>query len=175
MCSGKNVKSDNILNNHSEEIMVEYELFNEKTERFFGLFSNDKMLVKGDVISFCGESYIVANLMIPFDRKLRVAVWPSIIKIPDDLEDIRLLHWIQHNLKGLKIRLSNNLNTIEGEVINYWPGIKYLPPESLKQVIDSKINYTEYCNRRMEILSIDSSDTGIHDLFDFQIMEILSN
>lgn len=112
--------------------MNEYELFNEKTMRFFGLYSSDKMLVNGDVIPVKGENYVVSNLMTPEDRKLRVAVWPARIWIPDDLDEIRLLHWVRQNIVGLNIRVSSPDKSIEGMVIKYFSELMYLQRVCLK-------------------------------------------
>ena len=154
--------------------MDEYELFNEKTAEFSGLYLSDKMLEKGDVITFQGENYFVSNLIIPSDSKLRVAVWPAKIYIPKDIEDLRLLHWIQQNLIGLKIRLSNDKNSIEGKVINYWPGIRFMPPDNLKPGERPETFYAEEFPSRLEFLTLGPDNPTIIDLLDYTMIEILS-
>ena len=153
----------------------EYEIFNEKTAEFTGLYSSDKMLEKCDIIKFQGENYIVSNLIIPSDRKLRVAVWPSKIKLPIDIEDHRFLHWIQQNLIGLRIRLSNDKNSIEGKVIDYWPGKRFMPPDYPGSGERTETFYAEEFPLRLEILSLGPDDPSIIDLLDFSIIEILGN
>ena len=155
--------------------MIEYELFNEKRAQILSSYSSDKIIERGDIISIGYLDYIVTNLMIPIERKQRLAVWPAKIRIPDDLEDIRLLHWIQQNLKGLRIRLSNNTNTVEGKVTDYWPGIKYMPPVCIKPNEESKVKYIESYPKRLEIISIGPSNPVMLDLTDYMLMEILGN
>ena len=174
MCSGQNAESDNILNNRKKDIMNEYELFNEKTARFFGLFSSDKMLMKGDVISVKGENFVVSNLMIPEDRKLRVAVWSARILIPGDLKDIRFLHWIRQNLIGMNIRISRSDKSIEGVVINYNPEMMYLPPVSFKPHEEPKVYYAEQYPRRLKILSRLTDDPVMIDILEYQTINILA-
>jgi hypothetical protein len=57
------------------------------------------MLEKGDVITFKGENFFVSALMIPSDRKLRIFVWTAKINLPNAIEDLRLLHWIEMNVE----------------------------------------------------------------------------
>ncbi len=153
--------------------MSVYELFNEKTAKFLGLYLSDKMLEKGDVIAFQGEDFFVSDLIIPSDRKLRVAVWPAKIKLPIDIEDLRLLHWIQQNLIGLKIRLSKDKYSIEGKVINYWPGIRFMPPNNLKPGKRPEAFYTEEFPSRLEFLTLGPDNQRVIDLLDFSMIEIL--
>jgi len=155
--------------------MNEYELFNEKTAEFLGPYLNDKMLEKGDVITFQGENYFVSNLMILKDCKLRIAVWPAKINLPGDIEDLRLLHWIQQNIIGLKIRISNNKNSIEGKVVNYWPGIRFMPSNNLKPNERPETYYAEEYPGRLEILSIEPDNPTMIDLLSFSMIEILGN
>jgi hypothetical protein len=153
--------------------MEEYELFNEKTAEFFGTYLSDKMLEKGDVITFQGKNYFVSNLMILKDRKLRIAVWPAKINLPGDIEDLQLLNWIKKNLVGMKIRLSNNKNSIEGKVINYWPRIRFIPPDNLKPDERPETFYAEELPGRLEILSPGPDDLTMIDLPTFSMIEIL--
>lgn len=153
----------------------EYEIFNEKTAEFTGLYLSDKMLEKCDIITFQGENYIVSDLIIPSDRKLRVAVWPSKIKLPIDIEDHRFLHWIQQNLIGLKIRLSNDKNSIEGRVIDYWPGKRFIPPDFPGSGERTETFFAEEFPLRLEILSLGPDDPSIIDLLDFSVIEIIGN
>ena len=155
--------------------MNEYELFNEKTAEFFGTYLGDKMLEKCDVLTFQGENYFVFNLMIPSDGKLRIAVWPAKINLPGDIEDLRLLHWIQQNLIGLKIKISNNKNCIEGEVINYWPGIRFLPSDNLKPNERPETYFAEEYPSRLEILSLEPDNPTMIDLLSFTMIEILGD
>jgi len=157
------------------ELMNKYELFNEKTAEFLGSYSSDKMLEKGDVLTFQGDKYFVVNLMIPSERILRIAVWPAKINLPGDIEDLRLLHWIQQNIIGLKIRISNNKNSIEGEVISYWPGIRFVPSDNLKSNERPETYYAEEYPSRLEILSIEPNNPTMIDLLSFSIIEILGN
>lgn len=153
--------------------MNEYELFNEKTAEFLGRYLSDKMLEKSDVIVFQEGNFFVSNLIIPSDRKLRVAVWPAKINLPGDIEDLRLLHWIQQNLIGLKIRISNDKSSIEGMVINYWPGIRYMPPDNLKPNERPETYYAEEYPSRLEILSIEPDNPTMIDLLRFSMIEII--
>jgi len=153
--------------------MSEYEVFNEKTAEFLSPYLSDKMLEKGNVITFQAENYFVSNLMIPKDRKLRVTVWPAKIHLPRDIEDLRLLHWIQQNLIGLKIRISNDKSSIEGMVINYWPGIRYMPPDNLKPNERPETYYAEEYPSRLEILSIEPNNPTMIDLLRFSMIEII--
>jgi len=155
--------------------MSEYEISNEKTAEFLGPYSSNKMLEKGDVINFQGENFFVTNLMIPSDRKLRIAVWPAKINLPGDIEDLRLLHWIQQNIIGLKIRISNNKNSIEGKVVNYWPGIRFMPSNNLKPNERPETYYAEEYPGRLEILSIEPDNPTMIDLLSFSMIEILGN
>ena len=155
--------------------MNEYELYNKKRAGFEGPYFSDKMLEMGDVISFQGENYIVSELMMPENRKLRVAVWPAKINLPDDIEDLRLLRWIQLNLIGLKIRLSNDRDSIEGRVINYWPGIRYMPPANLKPGERPATLNAEDFPGRLEFLTLGPGNPAMIDLLDFSIIEILNN
>ena len=133
------------------------------------------MLEKGDVITFQGENYFVSNLMILKDCKLRIAVWPAKINLPGDIEDLRLLHWIQQNIIGLKIRISNNKNSIEGKVVNYWPGIRFMPSNNLKPNERPETYYAEEYPGRLEILSIEPDNPTMIDLLSFSMIEILGN
>lgn len=153
--------------------MTDYLLFNEKIGAFIGLYSSDKMLERGEIINFQGDNYLITNLMVPCNKKLRISVWPSVIHIPDDLEDSRLLHWIQQYLKGLKIRISDSKTSFEGKVTGYWSGIKMLPPLYIKTSQESVINCTDIYPKKMEILSIGSSNQTMIDLLDYKVMEIL--
>jgi len=153
--------------------MSEYELFNEKRAEFIGPYLSDKMLEKGDVITFQGENYFVTNLMILKDSKLRIAVWPAKINLPGDIEDLQLLNWIKQNLIGMKIRLSNNKNSIEGKVINYWPRIRFIPPDNLKLNERPETFYAEELPGRLEILSPGPDDPTMIDFPAFSMIEIL--
>ena len=153
--------------------MSEYELFNEKTAEFLGRYLSDKMLEKSDVIVFQEENFFVSNLIILSDRKLRVAVWLAKINLPGDIEDLRLLHWVQQNLIGLKIRISNDKSSIEGMVINYWPGIRYMPPDNLKPNERPETYYAEEYPSRLEILSIEPDNPTMIDLLRFSMIEII--
>lgn len=155
--------------------MSEYELFNEKTAELLGPYLSDKMLEKRDVIVFQGENFFVSNLMIPSNHKLRVAVWPAKINLPKDIGDLRLLHWIQLNLIGLKIRISNDKNSIEGKVINYWPRIRFMPPDNLKPGEIPETFYAEEFPSRLEILSLVPDNPTMIDLLNFSMIEILGN
>lgn len=155
--------------------MNEYELFNEKNAAFAGPYFSDKMLEKGDVITFQGESYIVSDLMMPENRKLRVAVWPARINLPDDIEDLRLLRWIQQNLIGMKIKLSNDKDSIEGRVINYWPGIiRDMEPANLKPGERPVNPDAESFPGRLEFLTLGPGNPAMIDLLDFSMIEILN-
>jgi hypothetical protein len=153
--------------------MNEYELFNEKPIEFLGPYLSDKMLEKGDVITFHDENFFVSNLIIPSDRKLIVTVWPAKIYLPGDIEDLRLLRWIQQNLIGMKIRISNDKSSIEGMVINYWPGIRYMPSNNLKPNERPQYYYAEEYPGRLEILSIEPDNPTMIDLLRFSMIEIL--
>jgi len=153
--------------------MHEYELFNEKTAEFLGPYLSDKMLEKGDILTFQRENYFVSHLMIPSDGKLRVAVWPVKIYLPGDIEDLQLLNWIKQNLIGMKIRLSNDKNSIEGKVINYWPRIRFVPPDNLKPDERPETFYAEELPGRLEILSLGPDNPTMIDLPTFSMIEIL--
>jgi len=155
--------------------MGEYEIFNVKTAEFLGPYLSDKMVEKCDVITFKGGNYIVSNLMIPEDGKLRVAVWPAKINLPGDIEDLRLLHWLQQNIIGLKIRISNNKNSIEGEVISYWPGRRFVTSDNLNPNERPETYYAEEYPGRLEILSIEPDNPTMIDLLNFSMIEILGN
>ena len=153
--------------------MNEYELFSEKPAKFIGPYLSDKMLEKGDIITFQIENFVVSNLMMPENRKLRVSVWPAKIYLPRDIEDLRLLHWIQQNLIGMKIRLSNDESNIDGVVINYWPRIRFIPPDNLNLNERPKTLYAEEFPGRLEILSLGPDDPTLIDLPNFSLIEIL--
>ena len=153
--------------------MSEYELFNEKTAEFLGSYLSDKMLEKGDVVTSEGEDYIISYLLIPSDRKLRVAVWPAKIYLPVDIGDLRLLRWIQQNLIGAKIRLTNNKGSVEGEVISYWPGKRIAPPDILISHDRPEIFIAEEFPDRLEFLNLGSDNPTIIDLLDYTMIEIL--
>ena len=155
--------------------MNEYELYNKKRAGFEGPYFSDKMLEMGDVISFQGENYIVSELMMPENRKLRVAVWPAKINLPGDIEDLRLLRWIQLNLIGMKIRLSNDRDSIEGRVINYWPAIRFMPSANLQPGERPATLYAEDFPGRLEFLTLGPGNPAMIDLLDFSIIEILDN
>jgi hypothetical protein len=155
--------------------MNDYELFNEKTTEFISPYLSDKMLERGDIITFQGENYFVFNLLMPKDRKLIVAVWPVKIYLPGDIEDLRLLNWIQKNLKGMKIRLSNDKGSIEGVVINYWPGIRVIPPDNLRSGKKPETFYAEEFPCRLEFLTLGPDNPTMIDLLDYTMIEILSN
>ena len=114
-------------------------------------------------------------MWIPKDRKLRVAIWPTKIYLPGDFEDLRLLHWIKQNIKGMKIRLSNVKGSIEGKVINYWPGIRVMPKDNLRSGEKPKTYYTEEFPSRLEFLTLGPDNPQMIDLLDFSMIEILGN
>jgi hypothetical protein len=156
--------------------MNEYEVINEKTAEFIGHYLSDKILEIGDVIIFQGVNYFVTNLITPSDRKIRVAVWPVIIYLPSDFDDLRLLRWIQKNIIGMKIKISNEESSTEGVVINYWPKISFVPLDNLKSNESPKdLMYAEEFPGRLEILSLGPDDPTMIDLLDFSVMEILGN
>jgi len=175
MDSVQNTESDNIVKDHNNDIMNEYEVFNEKTAKFIGIYSSDKMLARRDVISIKGENYVTSDLMIPEDQKSRIAVWPARIRIPNDLKDVRLLHWLQQNLIGLNIRISGSDKSIEGVVLNYRSEMMYLPPVRFKPNEEPKVYYTEHYPRRLEILSKLTEDPILIDLTEYQMIDILSS
>ena len=148
--------------------MNEYELFNEKTAESRGPYLSDTMLEKNDVITFQGENYFVSNLLIPKDQKLIVAVWPAKIYLPGDIENPRLLRWLQENLIGMKIRLSNNKGSIKGTVIDLWPDIKSVPSRNLKSVESSEAFHTEDYSGRREFLILWIDNPAIIDLLIIQ-------
>jgi hypothetical protein len=154
--------------------MNEYELLNEKTGEFIGTYLSGRMLERGDIITFSGENYFVFNLMIPEDRKLRISVWQAKISLPGDIKDLRLLRWIQKNLIGMKIRLSNDKSSIEGVVNNYWPRISFVPPENrMTDERSDDLMYAEELPGRLEILFLGPDNPDIVDLLDYKMIEIL--
>jgi len=150
------------------ELMNKYELFNEKTAEFLGSYLSDKMLEKGDVITFQGKNYFVFNLMIPSDGKLRVAVWPAKISLPWDLGNLRLFHWIQQSLTGLKVKISNEYTIIKGIVINDLT-VNLKPEERPETFYDEELPWG------LEILPPESDRPITIDLLSFSIIEILGN
>jgi len=150
------------------ELMNKYELFNEKTARFLGSYLSDKMFEKGDVLTFQGEDYFVFNLMIPSDGKLRVAVWPAKISLPWDLGNLRLFHWIQKSLTGLKVKISNDYTIIKGIVINDLT-VNLKPEERPETFYDEELPWG------LEILPPESDRPITIDLLSFSIIEILGN
>ena len=154
--------------------MKEYELYNEKASEFLGSFLSDEILETGDVITFKGESFFVFNLISQSDHKVRIEVWPAKIYLPGDIKDLRLLQWFRVNLIGTKIRLSDNKDTVEGGVTNYWPRIKTAPPDNLKP--DERSNDLMYAKKftgRLEFLILKSDDPSMIDLLDYTMIEIL--
>jgi len=150
------------------ELMNKYELFNEKTAEFLGPYSSDKMLEKGDVITFQGKNYFVFNLMIPSDGKLRVAVWPTKISLPGDLGNLRLFHWIQKSLTGLKVKIYSDYTIIKGIVINDLT-VNLKPEERPETFYDEELPWG------LEILPPESDRPITIDLLSFSIIEILGN
>jgi len=150
------------------ELMNKYELFNEKTAEFLGSYLSDKMLEKGDVITFQGKNYFVFNLMIPSDGKLRVAVWPAKISLPWDLGNLGLFHWIQKSLTGLKVKISNDYTIIKGIVINDLT-VNLKPEERPETFYDEELPWG------LEILPPESDRPITIDLLSFSIIEILGN
>jgi hypothetical protein len=153
--------------------MNHYELFCKKYSRCLGSHLSDIRLKKGDVIKFKAKYYIIADLAFRTEGKIRVDVWPSIIRLRKDLQDPMLLHWLQKNLLGLRIRLVGDKNTIEGEVIDFWPGIRIVSQERFDSGKKPEALYAEAFPDRMELLSILLDNPVFVELSDFNFLQIM--
>ncbi len=153
--------------------MNHYELFCKKYSRCLGSHLSNKRLKIGDVIKFNVKYYIRADLVFRTESKIRAEVWPAIIRFQQDLQNPMLLHWLQKNMLGLRIRLVGNKNTVEGEVIDFWPGIRPISQEKFNSGEKPEAFYAEEYPDRMELLSILLDNPVFVDLSDYDSLQIL--
>jgi hypothetical protein len=153
--------------------MYQYELFCKKYSRCLGSHLSEKWLKKGDVIKFKEKYYIIADLVFRIESKIKAEVWPAIIRLHQDLRDPELLHWIQKNLLGLRIRLIGDENAIEGEVIDFWPGIRLIREERFESREKPVVLFVEEYPDRIEILSILTDIPNIVELSEYNSLQIL--
>lgn len=156
--------------------MSRYELYNEKQAEFLGFYNSARLLEKGEVITFQGEKFYISELIIRSESNIRAIVWPAIIYLPMDIENLKLLSWLQKNLIGMTIRLTGDKRCIKGKVINFWPGMRSTPSDDrLKLNKMPKNSAAEAVPRRLELLTLQADDLKLIDLTDFHMIELLGN
>jgi hypothetical protein len=74
----------------------------------------------------------------------------------------------------MKIKLSNDKDSIEGRVINYWPGIRNMDPANLKSGERPVNPDAESFPGRLEFLTLGPGNPAMIDLLDFSMIEILN-
>lgn len=155
-------------------LMNQYELFCKKSSIYLGSHSSHKGHKKGDVLKFKGKYYIITDLIFWTERIFRANVWPAIIWLKQDLQDPSLLHWLQKNLVGLRISLVGDKKVVEGEVIDFWPGIRSISSKMINLDERKVTLFAEEFPDRIELLSLLSDDANYVDLVDYDSLQVLS-
>src|SRR5664279_510459 len=94
--------------------MIEYTVYNEKSQSFLESKRFEKDPNRGDIVNNNNVLYFVKECRFASPLNPMIIVWPAILSFPDDFLDKSLLYdWLRAHLRDMTIEVSNN----EGQAI----------------------------------------------------------